>query len=364
MFFYLSFLRPPPVECAASSSSIPITPQIANDLRTELYQDDIDIMYTWLSPARAPTPARKLTTWREGNAYKPLEVPLPPGMRVGDELVLGLHVGGGGAVCSIENPDTVGRTPLPVRSAPIRVVKRPTGTGDKKQEIVERTFYLGDKVPPVRVREQTSFDLDKKMWDSGLGLSSWLVNLLRMDPSVGEDALVGRVRECLNNTECHILELGTGTGFVSLMLYALLASLPSSRARILATDLPSALPLIEHNIASVKLKSPSDSVSLDGAVLDWDEPSISSTAHTPDVVVMADVTYNTAAFPSLISTLERLAPPHVLMGYKERDPAERELWRLLEESQLRMKLVRVGEVGGAGGAPVEVWVGCRAVEDL
>ncbi|KZW01337.1 hypothetical protein EXIGLDRAFT_830080 [Exidia glandulosa HHB12029] len=357
MFFYLSFLRPPPVECAASSTSISITPQIANDLRTELYRDDIDIMYTWLSPTRAPTTSRKLTTWRATNAYKPLEVPLPPGLRVGDELVLVLHVGGGGAVCSIENPDTVGRTPLPVRSAPIRVVKRPTAAGDKKQEIVERTFYLGEKIPPVRVREQTSFDLDKKMWDSGLGLSSWIVNLLRTRPSVGEDALVERVRDCLVNAECKILELGTGTGFVSLMLYALLASLPSWRARILGTDLPSALPLIEHNIASVKSKSPSDGVSLEGAVLDWDEPCISSSAQTADIVVMADVTYNTAAFPSLISTLKRLAPPLVLMGYKERDLAERDLWRMLEESQLRMKLVRVEDVRGAGGAPVEVWVG-------
>ena len=35
MYWYLSFLRPPPVSVPISQGSITITPQIANDLRTE-----------------------------------------------------------------------------------------------------------------------------------------------------------------------------------------------------------------------------------------------------------------------------------------------------------------------------------------
>jgi hypothetical protein len=35
MFWYLSFLRPPPSAVVISSPGITITPQIANDLRTE-----------------------------------------------------------------------------------------------------------------------------------------------------------------------------------------------------------------------------------------------------------------------------------------------------------------------------------------
>ncbi len=78
---------------------------------------------------------------------------------------------------------------------------------------------------------------------------------------------------------------------------------------------------------------------------------------------MADVTYNTASFPSLIHTLESVAylgdplagkkKPMVLLGYKERDPAERTLWHMMES--IGFKLERVGERPGAGGSPVEVW---------
>lgn len=72
---------------------------------------------------------------------------------------------------------------------------------------------------------------------------------------------------------------------------------------------------------------------------------------------MADVTYNTAAFPALLATLERLRPPLLVLGYKERDVAERELWDMLRASEMKMILERVGNVAGAGGVPVEIWVG-------
>lgn len=86
---------------------------------------------------------------------------------------------------------------------------------------------------------------------------------------------------------------------------------------------------------------------------------------------MADVTYNTAAFPSLISTLEQLyhrshstasqtAPsacrrPIVLLAYKERHPSEREFFARVREA-IGMDFVRVGSEDGAGGAPVEIYV--------
>ena len=75
---------------------------------------------------------------------------------------------------------------------------------------------------------------------------------------------------------------------------------------------------------------------------------------------MADVTYNTASFPSLVRTVSRLAklgtkPPLILLGYKERDATERALWDLMKD--VGIDLTRVGERVGAGGAPVEVWIG-------
>lgn len=83
---------------------------------------------------------------------------------------------------------------------------------------------------------------------------------------------------------------------------------------------------------------------------------------------MADVTYNTASFPSLIRTLDQLlclgdrpdnpAIPLILLGYKERETAERSLWNMTRS--IGVKLQKIGEKPGAGGFPVEIWLGRRA----
>jgi hypothetical protein len=75
---------------------------------------------------------------------------------------------------------------------------------------------------------------------------------------------------------------------------------------------------------------------------------------------LADVTYNTAAFPSLVRTIGSILrgstpPPLVLLGYKERDPDERKLWDLA--SAIGVRLVKKAESTGAGGDPVEIWIG-------
>ena len=99
---------------------------------------------------------------------------------------------------------------------------------------------------------------------------------------------------------------------------------------------------------------------------------------------MADVTYNTASFPALITTLKRLsnikhqrssdnatnspslspAPdvpslrndrPLVLLAYKERDSAERSLWDMA--CSVGLVFEEVDRVCGAGGAPVEIYLG-------
>ena len=75
---------------------------------------------------------------------------------------------------------------------------------------------------------------------------------------------------------------------------------------------------------------------------------------------MADVTYNTASFPSLIRTLASLAKsdghtaPLVILGYKQRDPAERTLWKMAAD--IGLHFIQVGNRTGAGGASVEIWL--------
>ena len=75
---------------------------------------------------------------------------------------------------------------------------------------------------------------------------------------------------------------------------------------------------------------------------------------------MADVSYNTSSFPALsrvLSNLIRLGskPPLILLGYKERDEAERTFWDMA--ALVGIHFEKVGERRGAGGAPVEIWLG-------
>lgn len=84
---------------------------------------------------------------------------------------------------------------------------------------------------------------------------------------------------------------------------------------------------------------------------------------------MADVTYNTASFPSLVQTFSRLIqlsaassdhkthkPPLFLLGYKERDESERTLWDLAR-IDAGITFTRVGGRSGSGGNEVEIWIG-------
>jgi len=110
---------------------------------------------------------------------------------------------------------------------------------------------------------------------------------------------------------------------------------------------------------------------------------------------MADVTYNTSSFPALLRTLAALlvlstrdshdsdvaepdahpdpddpgvlqghdheeerqhGEPLVLLAYKERDPAERQLWDMMAR-ETGVVLECVGKQPGAGGFPVEIWLG-------
>jgi hypothetical protein len=104
---------------------------------------------------------------------------------------------------------------------------------------------------------------------------------------------------------------------------------------------------------------------------------------------MADVTYNTSSFPALLQTLASLLAlsaahhvaddaddgprsqeqerddrghnnPLVLLAYKERDPAERQLWDMMAR-ETGVVLECVGKQAGAGGLPVEIWLGKRRI---
>ncbi|TFY53332.1 hypothetical protein EVJ58_g9509 [Rhodofomes roseus] len=299
MFFYLSFLRPPPSQ-ALPSDSVSITPQVANDLRTELLGNAQDIYYAWClpppphaKPGQLPaiTKPQKLTTWRQGSAYKELSVPTPPGIREGQSccLVLTTHAQGYPHLINLGSTD-VGQRPYPVMSMPIlfcsKNSKGKSPAYSEKQEHVERIYRIplnSSEQVFMRVKEQTSFDLDKKVWDSGIGLSSWITTLANDDSIASSAGILARMKSAILSPERRsIIELGKSNDLLAV--------------------------LVSHAFINS----------------------------------MADVTYNTSAFPSLIRTVSdilRLRSPStpelrktvLLLGYKERDPAERTLWEMMRD---------------------------------
>lgn len=198
---------------------------------------------------------------------------------------------------------------------------------------------------------------------------------LANEQSASAPPIVDAMRRALFSSEARqILELGAGTGIVSLVLGALRSAKARSESGcILTTDLASAMPLLEHNIASNDSSFTCSSTRPRAVVLDWDEErfpeEVSDIQHDFDVIIMADVTYNTSSFPSLIRTLDNIVrvgsstagsdprPHHplILLGYKERDPSERSLWDVAQNIGIRFE--QVGERRGAGGEPIEIWIG-------
>ncbi|KAG9223826.1 hypothetical protein CCMSSC00406_0007688 [Pleurotus cornucopiae] len=403
MFYYVSFLRPPP-SIVPLTSPVSFTPQVANDLRTELCPDEHDLFYSWIHEAgyetllcadissKGTSPSisvrekpTKLTTWRPANLYKEIKIPPPPRVKDGSTwrlaiTVNGQHKGHSSAMIDLwhaSGPDreSLGKTPFPVVSMPILFSARGGRTGLTKHEKIERIYRLSspgrsiDATPPrtVRVVEQTSFDLDKKIWDSGIGLSAWILDVINSIPESGHPTLANEVIETMLSTATNtVIELGTGTGIVSLVIAASRSTAISEdedKAKIYATDLPSALPLLEHNIeintASCFPRRPPIPLALD-----WDEelPDVIQETDGAELIVMADVTYNTASFPALVKTLDGLVKlsvrsgkqPLILLGYKERDEAERTLWDMVKE--IGIDFQQVGKREGAGGFPVEIWI--------
>lgn len=182
MFYYISFLRPPPLQASTTPTEpILITPQICNDLRTEYLDDPIEIYYAWSLHAPHPaspmiTKLTKLTSWRTSTAYKEIPVPKPPlsfqnnKWTESDEpswrLILTCGTTQNDQVVVLGETRTTGNTPFAVLSMPVRFSRRlASKIKSTKQERIVRSYAL--RVPlqdcaiVFDITEQTSFDLDK-----------------------------------------------------------------------------------------------------------------------------------------------------------------------------------------------------------
>lgn len=127
------------------------------------------------------------------------------------------------------------------------------------------------------------------VWDSAVVLSEW-----------------GCTHLSATESKMRVLELGAGTGLLSIVLSKLLGS------EVVATDLPDALPNLSRNVAQ-------NNASVAVKALSWGEPI----EEEFDLIFLADCVFGEFDLRSLLVTLRSSkkpggAPVRLMFGYKPR----------------------------------------------
>lgn len=123
-----------------------------------------------------------------------------------------------------------------------------------------------------------------------VGLQSWGASIVLSDMMCAEPQKFSLTPKALPEIAT-IIELGAGTGLVSLTLAKLLPSCGLARTRITATDYhPAVLENCKTNIASNWLPSSDTAEHLDTMILDWSQPPPALRC-TADLLIASDVVY-------------------------------------------------------------------------
>ncbi|TLD30935.1 hypothetical protein PspLS_03010 [Pyricularia sp. CBS 133598] len=144
----------------------------------------------------------------------------------------------------------------------------------------------GLDVSPVTVR---LFDADLAASDhTGVGLQSWGASIIFSDLICKDPARLGLTQAALGSCSPRIVELGAGTGLVSLVLAQLLPRIGVASPEIVATDYhPDVLDNLRANIAANEQAG-----EVQVAPLDWSDPVLAPPLDAPaDILVATDVVY-------------------------------------------------------------------------
>ncbi|KAF7553448.1 hypothetical protein G7Z17_g3610 [Cylindrodendrum hubeiense] len=123
-----------------------------------------------------------------------------------------------------------------------------------------------------------------------VGLQSWGASIVLSDLMCAEPSRFGLTQPSLG-TSPRIIELGAGTGLVSLVLGAMLPHLGTTTSDVIATDYhPAVLENLRTNIAA---NFPSNGpVAMHTSLLDWSAPVLDSPLDLPaDMLIATDVVY-------------------------------------------------------------------------
>jgi hypothetical protein len=364
--FYLSFQRAPPIN-ASPNEVISISPTIVNDLRDEVYQPDVPLKIQLAWVGRRERSWRKLYLVTEylwegsQSAYRQCQVKVPDKSLLHGFTTIHLALWAESDASAIRQvkkgrivnsehwqwifdigglsyPEENHLAIIPVLSTPINILSNANEASKSsgKSSSIIRLFRIEDS-PVVEICEESGYELDKHIWDASLYLSSYISKSLKDISGARAPFLSStRLRKGLK-----VVELGAGTGTVSIFLSTLLHQGESVEAdsdqgciSLTATDLLPAIPLLDRNI-----DTNSDLAGLchmNCQPLDWmTECQIEGTA----LILVSDCTYNPTYFKPLCGTIKSLLTKGqegavCLLAKKHRHIDEEGLWEVVESNGL------------------------------
>ncbi|KAF9878340.1 hypothetical protein CkaCkLH20_04378 [Colletotrichum karsti] len=167
---------------------------------------------------------------------------------------------------------------------------------DEKDQDYTRDFAFELSVPANETRVPVTVRLNDRLAGTNsadpddVGLQSWGASIVLSDLMCADPARFGLTQPTLGSSP-RIIELGAGTGLVSLALGNMLPHLGASEPTIIATDYH---PAVLTNLrANVELNFPSpDSSSIQTTALDWSAPDLQAPLDVPAKIIIAtDVIY-------------------------------------------------------------------------
>ncbi|KAG0694221.1 putative methyltransferase-domain-containing protein [Suillus ampliporus] len=286
---------------------------------------------------------------------KPLELTGPDGFR-------GLgHVDSRKDVLSIQfeltaptsSPSKVAEDKPASRSRKGKSARKPRG-GDESPHVIE--IELAQDKTALRSRKG---DTGSVLWRASIAFAQVVLQQHRFPPSnplLDKDLL----------RESHILELGAGTGLLSITLSACAKSYT-------ATDIAPLLPLIRKNVAlNFAEGSPGSNISVEE--LDWETllslPPTGRSRYYPkppepnvewDIVLIVDCIYHPSLLPALVETIETVSTARktwvlVMVELRQEDVVREFLERWLDKGTWQLF-----RVDGLLDLPYVIWAGQKYV---
>ena len=194
---------------------------------------------------------------------------------------------------------------------------------------IERKLATSETVT-LRICEEMGESIARHVWDAGVALAAFIRDIVLLPRLQNDDFLLANRLRMLPGP--NVIELGSGCGIVGLQLAHV-----CSGAKVLLTDLPEAMEVLERNIG-IAMLAPESQVSK--AVLNWDKDVSDDIAkQTFDLVLVSDCTYNSDSIPALVRTLafltERSPAALVVVSMKVRHASEAIFHKLVAKAGLR-----------------------------